>query len=47
MGASRIRRGVSALATAGESSERMEGRSNDKRATTPETANGCTRGAKL
>jgi hypothetical protein len=47
MGRRRIRRGVSALATTTGGSGGSEEHSNDKRATAPETAYGCTEGAKL
>jgi hypothetical protein len=47
MGRRRIRRGVSALATATDGSGGTEGHSNDMRATASETAYGCTEGAKL
>ena len=46
-GAAAARRGVSALATANVDSGGSEEHSNDKRATAPETAYGCTGGAKL
>jgi hypothetical protein len=46
-GAPRSWRGASALATVPGVSERRDGWSNDKRATAPETAYGCTGGATL
>jgi hypothetical protein len=47
MGRRRIRRGVSALATTTGGSDATERHPNDRRATAPETAYGCTEGAKL
>jgi hypothetical protein len=47
MGRRRIRRDVSAFATATGGSGGSEGHPNDKRATALETAYGCTEGAKL